>query len=402
MLEGRRVLLGISGGIAAYKMPQLIRLLVKAGAEVQVIMTESAKDFVSELVLSTLSHRPALSSYIHEGEGNAKAWNNHVELGLWPDLMLFAPLTANTLAKMVAGQADNLLLATYLSARCPVMLAPAMDLDMYQHPSFLRNIKQVAEDGCKVIPAESGELASGLSGQGRLPEPETLFEHISNFFQEGSLIGKKFLINAGPTYEAIDPVRYIGNHSSGKMGIALTKEVLKRGGTVRLVLGPVKEKVESHPQLEIHSCFSAEEMNTLCRKFFPSVDAAIMSAAVSDYQPAQVSSSKIKKRENDLDIRLKPTPDILKGLGENKAHQVLVGFALETDNAEENGRSKLERKNLDFIIVNEPSERTGFGTETNQAIFLDNMGNRMETGLVSKEVMAKLIIDKLESILEHA
>lgn len=402
MLNGRRILLGVTGGIAAYKTPQLVRLLVKAGAEVQVIMTESAKEFVSELVLSTVSKRPVLSSYVYQGEGASKTWNSHVELGLWPDLFLITPLTANTLAKMATGQADHLLLATYLSARCPVWVAPAMDLDMYQHPTTVRNLHLIEQDGVKVIPAESGELASGLSGQGRMPEPENLFALLEQHFSDGPLQGKRVLINAGPTYEAIDPVRFIGNHSSGKMGIALAEEALSLGAEVDLVLGPVNTEVTAHPLLHIHRVSSAEEMKVACENGFNNAAIAIMAAAVSDYRPTTIASQKIKKQEASLSIQLEPTPDILKGLGERKSHQFLVGFALETEHAEANGLLKLQKKNLDLIVVNQPSDQTGFGTETNQAVLLHRNGDRMPTNLVSKKELSRIIFHQIISALPHA
>lgn len=402
MLNGRRILLGVTGGIAAYKTPQLVRLLVKAGAEVQLIMTESAKEFVSELVLSTVSKRPALSAYVHRGSGASKTWNNHVELGLWPDLFLITPLTANTLAKMASGQADNLLLATYLSARCPVWVAPAMDLDMYQHPATARNLQQLENDGVKVIPAESGELASGLSGQGRMPEPESLFDLLEQHFLDGPLRGKKVLINAGPTYEAIDPVRFIGNHSSGKMGIALAEEALRLGAEVDLVLGPVATPVKEHVHLKLHRVTSAAEMQVACDARFEEADIAILAAAVSDYRPSAIANQKIKKKEAALSIQLEPTPDILKGLGERKKHQFLVGFALETEQAEANGLDKLQRKNLDLIVVNQPSDQTGFGTDSNQAVLFNRHGDRTATDLVSKKELSRIIFHHIISALPHA
>ena len=402
MLRGRKILLGISGGIAAYKTPMLVRLLVKAGAEVQVVMTENARQFVSDLVLGTLSGRPALSAYIENEEEDAPSWNNHVELGLWPDLMLFAPLTAATLAKMVQGQSDNLLMAVFLSARCPIMLSPAMDLDMYQHPSTLRNMERAKEDGCIVIPAEEGELASGLSGQGRMPEPEQLFERVHEFFSKGSWSGKRVLINAGPTYEAIDPVRFIGNHSSGKMGLELARAAVQRGAEVDLVIGPSALEIGPDEGLRCHRVVSADEMKSRCEELFPDVDVALLSAAVSDYRPAHVSTSKIKKTQQQRELLLEPTPDILHELGRVKEHQLLVGFALETDDAEVHGRSKLERKNLDMIVVNQPSAQTGFGTDTNQALLLTSCGNRVKTELMSKSDLSSLILDQVEKLWQHA
>lgn len=397
MLQGKRILLGITGGIAAYKTPALVRLLVKSGAEVQVVLTPSAKDFVSDLVLGTLSGKPALCDYL-SSEGGSSSWNNHVELGLWADLMLIAPLTANSLSKMVNGLADELLWATYLSARCPVMVSPAMDLDMYAHPSTKRNLAQLERDGVRVIPAATGELASGLTGQGRMPEPEDLLKEIEvHFKSSSSLAGKRVLINAGPTYEPIDPVRFIGNHSSGKTGVALAKEALSRGAQVDLVLGPVAKSLSVHGATR-YDVMTAEEMNDRCQELFPYCDIAILSAAVSDYRPASMHEQKIKKGSTDLEMKLEPTVDILKGLGERKAHQFLVGFALETTDAEAYGRQKLKRKNLDLIIVNSPGTNTGFGTDTNKVILLDEQGGRDETELLSKSELAKLIFNRIEEL----
>jgi phosphopantothenoylcysteine decarboxylase / phosphopantothenate---cysteine ligase len=397
VLKNKKILLGISGGIAAYKTPLLVRLLVQAGAEVQVILTPSAASFVSELTLSTLSKRPALSEYTYQDSG-AEVWNSHVELGIWADLFVIAPLTANSLAKMALGQSDNLLVATYLSARCPVIAAPAMDLDMYIHPSVVRNIDQLKEDGVQVLDAAEGELASGLVGKGRMPEPEDLFNHIKDFFKrDEKWASKKILINAGPTYEAIDPVRFIGNHSSGKMGLALALEAQKRGAEVYFVHGPMANPTKSifFKQIPV---ISAKEMNEACQNIFPHVQVAILSAAVADYRPSKVADQKIKKADSALDIALEPTVDVLKSLGEKKKDQILVGFALETENALENGQKKLKNKNLDLIVVNSPSSSTGFGTDTNQAILLDKKGNTKDSLLVTKSELSVQILDSIENL----
>jgi len=398
LLKNKKILLGISGGIAAYKTPLLVRLLVKAGAEVQVILTPSATSFVTPLTLSTVSKRPAVFEYTYS-ESGTDVWNSHVDLGLWADLFIITPLTANTLSKMAKGQSDNLLIATYLSARCPVVVAPAMDLDMYIHPTTIRNLTTLKEDGVTVLDAKEGELASGLSGKGRMPEPEDLFQHIlSFFFQKKTLISKKILINAGPTHEAIDPVRFIGNHSSGKMGMALAREAQSRGAEVYFVHGPILNPPKNEFFEEV-AIVSAQEMNEVCQRIFPKMDVAILSAAVADYRPSEVADQKIKKADSTLEIHLEPTIDVLKSLGEKKINQVLVGFALETENALENGRKKLLGKNLDLIVINSPTENTGFGSNTNQATLLDKKGNRKDTPLVSKEALSTQILDEIENIL---
>ena len=397
MLKNKKILLGISGGIAAYKTPLLVRLLVQAGAEVQVILTPSACTFVTPLTLSTLSKRAALSEYTYEEMG-AEVWNSHVELGLWADLFIITPLTANTLAKLASGQSDNLLLATYLSARCHVIAAPAMDLDMYTHPSVIRNIKQLKLDGVQVLDAAEGELASGLVGKGRMPEPEELFQCIEDYFQTSqSWLHKKVLINAGPTYEAIDPVRFIGNHSSGKMGMALALEAQKRGAEVYFVHGPMANPPKELFHMQ-QAVVSASEMHVACEGIFPDMDIAILSAAVADYRPKYVADQKIKKDNSALEIALEPTVDILKSLGSNKLSQTLVGFALETENALENAKKKLKGKNLDLIVVNSPSASTGFGTDTNRAVLLDNKGNTKDTLLVTKSELAIQILDAIENL----
>ncbi len=396
-LKGKKVLLGVCGGIAAYKIPLLLRLLSKEGAEVRCVLTAEAQRFVSPLVLSTLSGHPALSSYTAEREG-AEVWNSHVELGIWADVFLIAPLTASTLAKMASGQSDNLLLATYLSARCSVLAAPAMDLDMYTHPSVARNLEIVSRDGVRIIPAESGFLASGLEGQGRLPEPEQLLETIKSALTPQTLHGIKVLVNAGPTYEPIDPVRFIGNHSSGKMGVEIALEAARRGAEVVLVHGPMKIQLPKARLSKVVSVQTAEQMNTACSEIFTWCDVAIMSAAVADFRPAQVHSAKIKKDLEFRSIELEPTPDVLAGLGKAKGeNQVLVGFALETDMPEQNALKKLERKNLDWIVLNQPSSETGFGTETNRALMISRSGEKRDSGLVSKSELAGMILDAVFS-----
>ena len=362
-LQGKKILICISGGIAAYKINYLIRDFIKGGAEVQVLMTPSAEHFVSKLTLSTLSTKPVYSDFYSE-DGT---WNNHVELALWADVMLMAPCTANTLAKMVHGMCDNLVLATYMSAKCPVFIAPAMDLDMYQHPSTKQNLELAEDFGHYIIPAEEGELASGLSGQGRLAEPETISQIIEEFFNSTkTLEGKTVLITAGPTYEAIDPVRFIGNHSSGKMGFSIAEEAANRGAKVILITGPSAEKT-NHQNILVERVTSAKEMFAKVFEHYETVDIAIASAAVADYAPKEIALEKIKKNDDSLTIELVKNPDILKTMGDQKTKQFLVGFALETQNEEENAKSKLQKKNLDMIVLNSlRDEGAGFKGSTNK------------------------------------
>ena len=364
-LKGKKILLAISGGIAAYKMNYLVRDFVKKGAEVKVILTPSAENFVTKVTLSTLSKNAVYSDFYDQNG----TWNSHVELALWGDVLLVAPCTANTLAKMVHGICDNLVIATYMSAKCPVFIAPAMDLDMYAHPSTKENLEKAERFGHHIIPAEFGELASGLEGQGRLAEPETILQKIEDFFaqnQSKNLEGKTVLITAGPTYEAIDPVRFIGNHSSGKMGFSLAEEAVKRGAKVILISGPTSQKT-SNKNIEIHRVTSAKEMCDEVFKYYEKVDIAIASAAVADYAPKIVAKEKIKKSEEEFTIELVKNPDILKTMGEKKTHQFLVGFALETQNEEENAKSKLQKKNLDMIVLNSlRDEGAGFQKDTNK------------------------------------
>ena len=394
-IQGKKILICVTGGIAAYKINYLIRDLVKKGAEIQVLMTPSAENFVSKLTLSTLSKKPVFSDFYSENG----TWNNHVEFALWADLILIAPCTANTLAKMVHGICDNLVIATYMSAKCPVMIAPAMDLDMYEHPSTKQNLELAEDFGHIIIPAETGELASGLVGQGRMAEPEKISKTIEDFFTSNtiskSLEGKTVLITAGPTYESIDPVRFIGNHSSGKMGFSLAAEAAKRGGKVILISGPSSLDI-SHPNIEIHRVTSAKEMFNEVFKYYEISDIAIASAAVADYAPKEIASEKIKKNDDSLTIELVKNPDILKTMGERKSRQFLVGFALETQNEEENALGKLQKKNLDMIVLNSlRDEGAGFKNDTNKIkIFTKN--DRKEFALKAKNEVAKDILNVVE------
>ncbi|SNZ00669.1 bifunctional phosphopantothenoylcysteine decarboxylase/phosphopantothenate--cysteine ligase CoaBC [Flagellimonas pacifica] len=371
MLSGKNILLGITGGIAAYKTTFLVRLLIKAGAKVKIVMTQSASSFVSPLTLSTLSKNPVLTDFINEEDGSL-SWNNHVELGLWADIMLIAPATANTLSKMAHGTCDNLLLATYLSAKCPVYYAPAMDLDMYKHPSTSASFQKLDSFGNTMIPVESGELASGLHGEGRMAEPENIVEFIQKDVRKGlPLNGKKVLITAGPTHEAIDPVRFLGNRSSGTMGFELAKNAASLGAEVILVSGPTNLQVEND-LIKLLRVTSAQEMYDTCHQHYKDVDIAICAAAVADYRPKHVAKEKMKKKDGDLHIELERNPDILFALGEAKNKQFLVGFALETENELENAKGKLQRKNLDAIVLNSlKDDGAGFGGNTNKITFID-------------------------------
>lgn len=389
-LQGKKIILGITGGIAAYKINHLVRDFVKAGADVRIIMTESAKGFVSELTFSTLSKNKVYTDFYNEN----KTWNNHVELALWADLMLIAPCTANTLAKISIGICDNFLMAVYMSAKCPVIIAPAMDLDMYVHPAVTRNMRIAESFGHQIIPAEFGELASGLVGQGRLAEPETIFNAVNHqlFGTEKSFTGKKILITAGPTYENIDPVRFIGNHSSGKMGFDLAKEAAKRGAEVILISGPSSQQINIE-NVSVYRVTSAQEMYDEVFKHYDNADIAIMSAAVADYTPKVKAAEKIKKNENELIIELVKNKDILRTMGEKKTHQFLVGFALETQNEEENAKQKLQKKNLDMIILNSlRDEGAGFANATNK-IKIFTPTEEKSFSLKSKEEVAKDILD---------
>ncbi|WP_395051371.1 bifunctional phosphopantothenoylcysteine decarboxylase/phosphopantothenate--cysteine ligase CoaBC [Flavobacterium sp.] len=395
VLSGKKILLGISGGIAAYKTATLVRLFIKAGAHVQVIMTPASKDFITPLTLSTLSKNPVYSSFYDQDEDNEK-WNSHVELGLWADLMVIAPATANTMSKMANGACDNLLLATYLSAKCPVYFAPAMDLDMYIHPSTIASFKKLEQYGNTMIPAESGELASGLSGEGRMSEPE----HIVLFLEADlesklPLKGKKILITAGPTYEAIDPVRFIGNHSSGKMGFDIAQSAVNLGASVILVSGPSHLKMENS-LVKVIRVVSAQEMYDACHQYFDDVDVAIAAAAVADYKPKNIAQQKIKKTAEDFTIELEKTKDILASLGEIKKNQFLIGFALETENEIENAKLKIQKKNLDLIVLNSlQDEGAGFGKPTNKITFIDKNFKVEPMELKSKEAVADDILNKV-------
>jgi len=400
MLKGKKILLGITASIAAYKIPFLVRLLKKAGAEVQIVLTPFSKEFVTPLTLSTLSERPVLSEFHKRDDGS---WFSHVNLGLWADLLLVAPLSANTMGKMVNGIADNLLLTTILSARCPVYFAPAMDLDMYHHPSTQENIKKLQSYGYGLIEPVEGELASGLKGMGRLEEPEVIFDIIKEHFaKKKSLIGKKALVTAGPTHEPIDPVRFIGNHSSGKMGIAIAEALAEQGAEVDLVLGPSSETV-SNSSINTFRVTTAEEMFEKCTELFANEDIAVLSAAVADFTPVMAANNKIKKEQGMQAIELKHTRDILATLGKGKKlHQTLVGFALETDNETANAQKKLTNKNLDLIVLNSLRDKgAGFGHSTNKVSILSNKGDKKEFELKQKTEVAKDIVDEIIEVVKQ-
>jgi len=391
-MQGKRILLGITGGIAAYKIAFLIRLLKKSGAEVKCIMTPASCDFISPLVVSTLSENPVGIEFWNKQSGE---WTNHVEYGLWADLFIIAPLTANTLSKMAHGSCDNLLLAVFLSMKCSTIVAPAMDLDMYVHPSILRNLALIEKDGVEVIPAENGHLASGLEGDGRMAEPENILTAIQMHFalKEGRLKGKKVLITAGPTYEAIDPVRFIGNHSTGKMGFELAEKCLKEGAEVVLISGP-SSLILKNKRLQLIRIKSAEEMLMHVQEHWSTMNFGIFSAAVADYRPISVASQKIKKESEDLSLDLIKNPDILAWAGMNKTKQKLVGFALETNNATAFGMKKLQAKNLDMIIINTLEDKgAGFAHDTNKITILDSHNNLTSFELKPKSEVATDIVD---------
>ena len=397
-MKGKKILIGVCGSIAAYKTALLIRLLVKAGAEVKVIMTHSATDFITPLTLSTLSKNPVGLNYFNTQTGE---WANHVEYGLWADVFIVAPATANTLGKMANGICDNLLIASYLSAKCPVFFAPAMDLDMYIHPSTKRNIDLLKSYGNQLIEVGHGELASGLSGDGRMEEPEIIFETLRNFFlNSNSLKGKKVLVTAGPTYEAIDPVRFVGNRSSGKMGFAIADQLALRGAEVKLVSGPTSLK-NNNQNIQLIMVESAEEMFTACMADFSNMDVIIMSAAVADYKPMEIADQKIKKKSDELSINLVPTQDILKQMGVmKKGNQFLVGFALETENEVANANDKLSRKNLDLIVLNSLNDiGAGFNSDTNKITIINKAGQQQSFEMKSKNEVAKDLVNVIvESI----
>ena len=394
VISGKKILLGVTAGIAAYKTAHLVRLLIKSGAQVKVVMTPASKDFVTPLTLSTLSKNPVYSTFFDKNEEENEEWNSHVELGLWADYMVVAPVTANTLSKMANGVCDNLLLACYLSAKCPVYFAPSMDLDMYKHPTTKNSIEKLKSFGNIFIPPASGELASGLVGEGRMEEPENIVAFIEKSISKGlPLYGKKVLITAGPTYEAIDPVRFIGNHSSGKMGFQLAKKAVNLGAEVILITGPSSEII-SNSLVKRIDVVSAEQMYKEVHNNFPSAAIAILSAAVSDYKPKEVAKNKIKKATDTLSLELIKTKDILASLGAIKKEQVLVGFALETANELENAKSKLKKKNLDFIVLNSLNdEGAGFKSETNKVTIIDKFENISEFSLKSKAAVASDIFN---------
>lgn len=397
VLGGKNILLGITAGIAAYKTTFLVRLFIKAGARLKVVMTPAAIDFVTPLSLSTLSKNEVLTSFTKEEDETR--WNNHVELGLWADLMIIAPATANTLSKMATGNADNFLLATYLSAKCPVYFAPAMDLDMYKHPSTKASIEKLESYGNKMIPAGVGELASGLIGEGRMAEPDEIVAFIEkDILSKLPLRGKKILITAGPTYEAIDPVRFIGNHSTGKMGYALAERGAEMGAQVILVSGPSNLKAQ-HSSIETIRVTSTEEMYEAAISYFDGVDIAIAAAAVADWKPVNKAEQKLKKEgEDTMSIVLERTKDILSEMGKRKKNQILVGFALETENEEENAQGKLERKNLDFIVLNSLNDKgAGFGADTNKVKIISK-SDILEFELKSKKEVAT---DILKQVIER-
>lgn len=398
-LQNKKILLGITGSIAAYKAAFLTRLLVKAGASVKVLMTPAATRFISPLTLSTLSKNPVLTEVADES-----GWNNHVELGLWADAMVIAPLTASTLGKLAHGICDNLIVAAYLSARCPVLFAPAMDVDMWQHPSTQDNVQRLLAFGNQLIPVESGELASGLVGQGRMAEPENIVQTLQQLFtQHLPLQGKHLLLTAGPTFEAIDPVRFIGNRSSGKMGIALAEAAAALGATVDLILGPTW-LAPSNTDIKVYPVESARQMHQAALQLFPKADVAIMAAAVADYRPQQYHDQKLKKQGEAPLIHLVENPDIAASLGQQKqAHQILVGFALETQDALNNARKKREKKNLDLIVLNSLQDAgAGFNHDTNRITIIDQDNNLTEFALKSKQAVAKDILAAVIHLLNQA
>ena len=394
-LGGKKILLGISGGIAAYKTPLLVRELIKNGAEVRVVITPSAKDFVTPLTLSTLSKNPVLSTFTANDFDNP-IWNDHVELGLWADILLIAPATSNTISAMSNGRCNNLLLAVYLSAKCPTFIAPSMDLDMYAHPSNQKNISILKSYGNHIFPVDEGQLASGLVGKGRMIEPKEIVKNIITFFNPiMPLKDKRILITAGPTYEAIDPVRFIGNHSSGKMGFALAKVAIELGAEVILISGPSEEKI-SHPSASVVKVMSAENMFEKVKKYYSSVDIAISSAAVSDFKPKNYKAQKIKKNQNIQSIELSPTKDILAYMGEKKKDQYLIGFALETENEIDNAKLKLKIKNLDGIVLNSLNDKgSGFSSSTNKITFIHNDNTIKTFPLQSKTECAQHIFEQI-------
>jgi phosphopantothenoylcysteine decarboxylase/phosphopantothenate--cysteine ligase len=399
MLQGKKIILGVTGSIAAYKSAQLIRLLVKEGAEVKVIMTALSKEFITPLTLATLAKNPVLVDFFDPTNGN---WNSHVDLGLWADAYLIAPATANTIGKMASGIADNLLLTTYLSAKCPVFIAPAMDLDMFAHPAMLRNLELLASIGNRIIEPSYGELASGLEGKGRMEEPENIVRFLDDFFTKKPLKGKKILITAGPTYEKIDPVRFIGNYSSGKMGYALAEVCAKQGADVCLISGPVLLKTV-HPNIERIDVETAKEMYNEVMNRFYGMDGAILCAAVADFTPVEEASTKLKRGKENLILELIPTQDIAASVGNMKIDsQFLVGFALETNNEEANATGKMIAKNFDFIVLNSLNDKdAGFGYDTNKISIIYRSGFKKEYELKSKNYVAEDIITEIIQIIDN-
>jgi phosphopantothenoylcysteine decarboxylase / phosphopantothenate---cysteine ligase len=403
-MKNKKIILAVSGSIAAYKAAFLTRLLIKAGAEVQVLMTESATRLITPLTLGTLSKRSVFTEIISEN-----AWNSHVELGLWADAMIVAPATATTLSKMAHGNCDNIITATYLSARCPVFVAPAMDLDMWAHGSTVRNLELLRGDKVAIIPVGNGELASGLVGDGRMAEPEEIVAFVNDFFQKKEeksakkldLVGKKIMVTAGPTYEALDPVRFIGNRSSGKMGFSIVKELAARGAEVHLIVGPAKMPTDLPPSVSVVKIESAQQMFEASTALFSQCDAAILAAAVADYRPKVVSDVKIKKKEGEMTLELEKTPDIAAALGQLKqAHQRIIGFALETNNEFENAVGKLKRKNFDAIVLNSlRDEGAGFSGDTNKISIIFNEKNVRNFDLKSKDEVAKDIVNALVELI---
>ncbi|MEJ6982184.1 bifunctional phosphopantothenoylcysteine decarboxylase/phosphopantothenate--cysteine ligase CoaBC [Pedobacter sp. P351] len=398
MLKGKNILLGVCGSIASYKSAYLTRLLVKAGANVKVIMTNDAKSFITTLTLSTLSKNPVYSDYFNESTGE---WNNHVDFGLWADYFILAPATANTLAKLANGLCDNLLAATYLSAKCPVYFAPAMDLDMWKHQSTQNNISKLQDYGNILIKPGYGDLASGLVGDGRMAEPEEIVNFIeASILSNLPLSGRRALVTAGPTYEPIDPVRFIGNHSSGKMGFAIAEELSRQGAEVTLISGPSSEKTTNNSIVRINIC-SSNEMADVVQQYFGQSDITIMSAAVADYRPKEISAEKIKKQSSEFNLELVKTTDILSELGKIKREgQLLIGFALETENEQVNAKDKLKRKNLDFIVLNSLQDKgAGFQTDTNKVTIIDKNLNSVTYPLKTKQEVAKDICQKIIDLI---
>ena len=398
MLQGKKIILGVTGSIAAYKSAQLIRLLIKEGAEVKVIMTSLAKEFITPLTLATLAKNPVLIDFFDPSNGD---WNSHVDLGIWADAYLIAPATANTIGKMASGIADNLLLTTYLSAKCPVFIAPAMDLDMFAHPAMTRNLEALKSIGNFIIEPSFGELASGLEGKGRMEDPEKIVNYLSDFFTVKPLIGKNILITAGPTYEKIDPVRFVGNYSTGKMGYALAESCARQGASVCLISGPVQLKTV-HPGIERIDVESAKEMYDAVMNRFYGMDGAILCAAVADFAPAEAALSKLKREKENMVLELIPTQDIAASVGSMKTDsQFLVGFALETNNEESNAIGKMEAKNLDFIVLNSLNDdQAGFGYDTNKISILYRSGLKMDYELKSKSDVAEDIITEIKKLIE--